>query len=105
MLEKYAREMVEKHQLAFPLLLDPGNKVAGQFGLVFAFPEYLREIYRKFGADLLRFNGDDSWTLPLAARYIVAPDGVIRHDEVGTDYTTRPEPAAIVSILQDLQAG
>jgi len=105
MLEKYARQMAEKHQLGFPLLLDPGNELAGRFGLVYTLPDYLREVYLKFGLDLPRFNGDENWTLPLPARYIVVPDGIIRHAEVGTDYTVRPEPAATVDFLRELQAG
>lgn len=105
MLAKYARQMAEKHRLGFPLLLDPGNQVTGQFGLGYAFPDYLREVYLKFGLDLPRFNGDDSWTLPLPARCIVTPDGIVRHAEVGTDYTIRPEPEATVSFLRELQAG
>ena len=41
-------------------------------------PDYLREIYKSFEIDLAQFNGDDSWTLPIPARYIVEKDGVIR---------------------------
>jgi peroxiredoxin len=104
MLEKYSRQMAEKHQLGFPLLLDPGNKTAGEFGLVHTLPEYLRETYTRFGLDLPRFNGDESWTLPLPARYIVSPDGIIRHAEVGTDYTVRPEPEETLNLLRKLQS-
>ena len=105
MLEKYARQMAEKHHLGFPLLLDPGNELAGRFGLLYTLPEYLRGTYLKFGLDLPRFNGDDSWTLPLPARYIVPPDGIIGQAEVGTDYTVRPEPTATVDFLREMQTG
>ena len=104
MLEKYALQMAGKYRLGFPLLLDPGNQVAGQFGLIYTFPDYLREIYLKLGLDLPRYNGDESWALPLPARYVVTPDGIIRQAEVGTDYTVRPEPAATVDFLR-LQSG
>ena len=70
MLEKYSKQMVAKHTLGYPLLCDPGNKVAAQFNLVYELPEDLREVYLKFGLDLPRFNDDASWTLPLPARYI-----------------------------------
>jgi hypothetical protein len=45
-------------------------------------------------------NGDESWSLPLAARCIVRPDGIIHHAHVDTDHTRRPEPAEAVGILQ-----
>jgi peroxiredoxin len=105
MLEKYSRQMVEKHHLGFPLLGDPGNKVAGQFGLVYELPVDLRAVYLKFSLDLPRFNGDDSWTLPLPARYIVGTEGMIRHAAVGTDYTRRPETEVTVQQLKDLAKG
>ncbi len=105
MLEKYSKQLVEKHQLSFPLLCDPGNKVAGKFGLVYELPEDLREVYLKFGLDLPRFNGDASWTLPMPARYIVATDGMILHASVDTDYTRRPEPAATVQQLKKRATG
>lgn len=104
MLGKYARQMAEKHELGFPLLLDPGNRLAAEFGLVFTVPEFVRDVYLKLGIDLPRFNGDDSWSLPLPARYIVTADGTIHHAEVNTDYTVRPDPAETVSLLQELQA-
>lgn len=104
MLEKYARQMAAKHHLGFPLLLDPGNRVAGQFGLIYTFPDYLRGIYLRLGLDLPRYSGDESWTLPLPARYVVTSDRIIRQAEVGTDYTVRPEPAATVDFLKQLQA-
>jgi len=94
--------MAQRHALSFPLLLDPGNQVARAFGLVFTLPDYLQEIYRRFGLDLPRFNGDESWSLPLPARYVIAADGSIRAAAVSVDYTCRPEPEATLAILRSL---
>lgn len=102
MLAKYAAQMIEKLQLSFPILLDPGNRVAAQFGLVHVLPNELRQVYLKFGLDVPKYNGDDSWELPLASRYIVRPDGVIHHAHVDTDHTRRPEPANTVALLRQL---
>jgi peroxiredoxin len=40
----------------------------------------------------LKIHGDDSWTLPLPARFIIDPDGIIGDAEISADYTVRPEP-------------
>jgi len=53
----------------------------------------LQEIYRGFPLDLPKFNGDNSWTLPIPARFVIDSRGVIRAAQSDPDYTTRPEPS------------
>jgi peroxiredoxin len=74
--------------------------VAAAFGLRFALPDYLRDIYRSFPLDLEKFNGDDSWTLPMPARFVIDRHGVIRAAESDPDYTTRPEPSDTLEALR-----
>jgi len=62
----------------------------------------LRGLYSKFGIDLERFNGDDSWTLPMPGRFILDQQGTILNAEVNPDYTIRPEPGNIIEILKEL---
>ena len=97
MVERFARQIVRKHQLTFPVLLDRGNEVAARFGLLYTLPGYLKELYLGFGNDLPRFNGDDSWTLPMPARFVVDRDGIIRSTDISTDYTVRSDPAKAVA--------
>ena len=84
------------------LLSDPGNQVAAKFGLVHRFPEDLKQLYLQFNIDLEKYNGDDTWTLPMPARYIVDQDAVIRYAEVDPDYTVRPEPADTIAALKEM---
>ena len=65
-------------------------------------PDYLRVAHKALGADLPQFNGEESWTLPMPARYVIAQDGTIAYAEVNADYTRRPEPSAILPILVQL---
>jgi peroxiredoxin len=101
-LEKYSRQVAKKHNLTFSLLSDQGNRVASQFGLVYSLPDDLRGLYSNFGIDLERFNGDDSWTLPMPGRFILDQQGTILSADVNPDYTKRPEPGDIIEILKDL---
>ena len=91
--EAFLRQMADKHHLDFDLLRDEGNVIAAKFGLVFQLPPDLRELYSGFGVDLARFNGDDSWTLPMPARFVIDRQGTIRRVDVDPDYTVRPDPA------------
>ena len=76
--------------------------MAKRFGLVFPLPDALREIYRKIGIDLAQANGDESWTLPMPARYVVDRQGVVRAADVHPDYTRRTEPEATLAALRAL---
>lgn len=100
--EKQSHTLIREKKLGFALLSDPGNRVAKKFGLVYKFPEDLKQLYLTFGVDLEKFNGDDSWTLPMPARYIVDPSGIIRYREISPDYTIRPEPEDTIQALKAL---
>ncbi len=100
--QKYSKQIKNKHSLEFDILSDDGNKVAEGFGLKFAFPDYLIEVYKGFGADFKRFNGDDSWTLPMPARYVVEQNGIIKAADYDPDYTRRPEPEKTINDLKNI---
>jgi peroxiredoxin len=102
-LERHNREAVEKHHLTFDLLSDGGNKVARQLGLVFRLPDDLQQVYKSFGIDLEKYNGDASWELPMPGRFIIDQSGVIRSAEADPDYTIRPEPSETIALLKALQ--
>lgn len=94
--------MAEKNHLGFDLLRDEGNAFAAKLGLVFQLPADLREVYSTFGVDLKRFNGDDSWTLPMPGRFVIDREGIVRNADVDPDYTIRPEPSETVANLKKL---
>ena len=98
-----SRKAVEKNGLGFPILVDAHNSVAAAFGLRFALPDYLVALYKSFKNDLPAFNGDDSWTLPMPARYVIGQDGVVLHANVEPDYTRRPEPEALLPWLHQAE--
>ena len=94
--------MTERHKLKFDLLSDPANTYASQLGLTFTVPDALREVYLSIGIDLPKHNGEDSWTLPMPARYVIDSGGVIRAADVDPDYTHRPEPGKTIADLKAL---
>ena len=95
-----ASETRDKDELSYFVLSDPGNKLAAQFGLAFTLDPALQEKYKGFGAGLPEWNGDESWTLPLPATYVVDQQGKVRWRFVDVDYTKRAEPAEIVAAVQ-----
>lgn len=91
-LERQSDFMAGQHGLPFPVLSDPGNAVAEQFGLVYTVPEYLRDYYLSIMVNLPFLNGDASWRLPLPATYVIARDGHVLFAEAHADFRVRPEP-------------
>ena len=92
----------EKHDLAFEVLFDKGNKVAQSYGLVFVLDEALRPLYAKLGIDLVASNGDDSFSLPIPATYVIDRNGVVAYHLADADYTKRLEPDDVISALKKL---
>jgi peroxiredoxin len=88
--------------LQFDVLGDPGNEVARQFGLVFQIPEDLKQVYTAMKIDLPRYDGDDSWQLPMPARFVIDREGIIRHADFDPDYTTRPDPEETLAALREM---
>lgn len=99
-----SRKSMRQNALSFPILSDAGNQVAAAFGLRFELPDYLIELYKSLKNDLPAFNDDPHWTLPMPARYVIAPDGTIVYAEVNPDYTRRPEPEELLPAITRAQA-
>lgn len=99
-----SRRSARENKLSFAILSDAGNEVAQRFGLRFVLPGYLRDLYKNtFKNDLAVVNGDESWTLPMPARFVIGPDGIIRYAEVNPDYTRRPDPEELMPVLDRLK--
>lgn len=101
-LTKHNASITGEHNLTFPMLSDPGNTVAARFGIRFQLPAPLREVYKSIGLDLKEFNGDESGTLPLPARFIVDAEGIVRDARVSPDSSSRPSIADLMEALDGL---
>ena len=91
---------VQQHGLPFPLLYDPGVKLAEQFGLAYTVPEYHQRYLRSILVNLPFLNGEASWRLPLPATYVIGQDGRVVFAEAYADFRVRPEPQEALSTLK-----
>jgi peroxiredoxin len=98
--EKQAFFMHDQHKLKFPILVDAHNELARQFGLVYRVPEEQQKLYRSTFVNLPFVNGDGSWELPIPATYVFDRDGSVLFASANEDYTDRPEPLDILSLLE-----
>ncbi len=97
--ERQSDFMAGQHGLPFPVLTDPGNQVAEQFGVVWTLPQYMREYYLSILVNIPFVNGDKSWRLPLPATYVIGRDGRVLFAEAHADFRVRPEPEEALGII------
>jgi len=98
-----SRKSQHSNKLGFPIVGDKGGELAAKFGIRWRLPEDLQAIHKQLGADLVAFDGEDSWTLPMPARYVIGQDGVIAYAEINPDYTRRPDPSDVFPVLDQLK--
>ena len=97
-----SRKAQRTNKLGFPIVGDKDGELAAKFGIRWHLPDDVQAVHKQLGADLVAFNGEDSWTLPMPARYVIGQDGVIAYAEVNPDYTRRPEPSDVFAVLDQL---
>jgi len=100
-LTRFNQQIIEQQRLGFDLLSDSHNDIAAAFGLRWEMVDPLKSLYdNKFKINLPTYNGDDSWTLPVPARFVIGMDGIITYAEYSIDYTKRPNPDVVISELK-----
>jgi peroxiredoxin len=97
--QKHTYMTRDMHKLRFPVLSDAGNQVARKFGLVYRLSPEMQAMYESIMTKLPGYNGDQSWELPLAATYVIQPDGKISYARVDADWRKRPEPEELLQIV------
>lgn len=103
-LPQYSKKIIATQKLNFDILHDPGNKVAESLGLKFYLDDPVKTLYRdKFNTNLKQYHGDDEWSLPIPARFLVGQDRKVLYAESTPNYMFRPDPDDIVEILESLQ--
>lgn len=86
--------------VGFDVLHDAGNRVAETFGLVFDLPESHRQLLKMLQVDVEKLNGDDSYTFPDPATYVIDTSGQITWAFVPNNYRKRAEVDQILDALR-----
>jgi peroxiredoxin len=94
--------MQQKNELAFTVVSDPGNRIAGQLGILTGPSEEARAAQLQLGLDLTKVNADGTVTLPMPTVAVLDADRMLRWIDVHPDYTTRTEPAQVLDAIDQL---
>jgi len=96
---------VAKNKLPFPVLSDMDLGYSLSLGLVFWVGTEVRRLYEEVGVELEKYQGNQGYFLPMAAKFIVGRDGLVKARQVNIEFRERMEPADILAALEALSAG
>jgi peroxiredoxin len=94
----------DRLHLPFPILSDMDLGYALSLGLIFWVGSEVQRLYEEVGVTLDRYQGNGSFFLPMAAKFIVGRDGRITARQVNIEFRARMEPAEIIAALDALRA-
>ena len=98
--QQCASEFKTDGQIPFPVLTDMDNGYAMSLNLVFWMGEEMKEIMRQRpDRDIPKFQGNESWMLPIPATFVVGPSGRISARFVDPDYRKRMAIDDLVAAL------
>lgn len=83
----------------FDVLHDKSNQLAKKFGLVFELPQAHKKLFELMKFDIEKATGDNSYTFPDPATYIIGNDGIIQWAFIPNNYRKRAEPEEIIQQL------
>jgi peroxiredoxin len=95
--------MQQKHSLAFTVVSDPGNTIAGRLGILTQPSGEARAAQLQLGLDLASVNADGTTTVPMPATVILDASRTVRWIDVHPDYSTRTEPQQVIDALDRLR--
>jgi peroxiredoxin len=97
-------DFAQENDLPFPVLSDIDLGYSLSLGLIFWVGAEVQRLYKDVGVDLEKYQGNAGHFLPMAAKFIVGQDGLVKARQVNIEFRERMEPDAIIAALARLRA-
>jgi len=98
--QQFAAEMKADSGVRFPILTDMDNGYAMSLNLAIFVGAEMQEYMTSIGRILPDYQGNDSWTLPIPATFVVGQDGRIKACFTDPDYRRRMTIEDLIAALQ-----
>ena len=98
--EQFAAEMKADAKAAFPILTDMDNGYAMSVNLAIWIGAEMEQFMTERGNVLRKFQGNDTWMLPIPASFVVGQDGRIKARFVDPDYRKRMAIEDLIAALK-----
>ncbi|HZP78671.1 MAG TPA: peroxiredoxin-like family protein [Pseudolabrys sp.] len=99
---RYTKAAARDSGFPFTILTDVDLGYTLSLGLIYWVGAELQELYAKAKVELDRFQGNQSYFLPIAGKFILDQGGTIRARQIDVDFRRRMEPQAILAALDSL---
>ncbi len=98
--QAFAAKLKADAGLRYPVLSDMDNGYALSINLAIWVGDELQTLMGDSGRDLPRYQGNNSWTLPIPATFVVARDGRIVARFIDPDYRKRMAEEDLLAALR-----
>ena len=92
------------NDLPFPVLSDIDLGYSLSLGLIFWVGAEIARMYQEVGVELEKYHGNRGSFLPMAAKFVVGQDGLVKARQVNIEFRERMEPEALLAALRGLRA-
>jgi peroxiredoxin len=100
----FTGRLAAANEIPFSILSDIDLGYSLALGLIFWIGADVRRLYQEAGIDLERYQRNSGFFLPVAAKFIVGQDGLVKARQVNVEFRQRMEPEAVVATLRELRA-
>ena len=97
---RYGAELKSYAKAPFPVLADINNGYALELNLLFWVGDEKRKAMEAGGFDIVPYQGNETWMLPIPATFIVGRDGVVKARHIDPDYRKRMDPDELLAALK-----
>jgi peroxiredoxin len=102
---QFTADYARVNDLPFPVLSDMDLGYSLSLGLIFWVGSEVQRLYREVGVTLERYQGNDGYFLPMAAKFVVGQDGRVKARRVNIEFRERMEPDELIGLLERLREG
>jgi peroxiredoxin len=100
---QFTSSYVRENALPFRVLSDIDLGYSLSLDLIFWVGDEIQRLYQEAGIMLETYQDNDRYFLPIAAKFIVGQDGLVKAREVNVEFRARMEPSTILERLEQLQ--
>ena len=93
-----------RNSLPFPVLSDVDLGYSLSLDLIFWVGDQIRELYSQAGVELEKYHGNHASFLPMASKFIVGRDGLVKAQQVNIEFRERMQPDTIIAELRKLHS-
>jgi peroxiredoxin len=99
--QEYAAKLKAEANAPFPILTDIDNGYAMSLSLAFWVGAEMQQLMTGAGWDVSRFQGSNTWLLPIPATFVVGTDGEVKARFIDPDYRKRVAVEDLIGALRN----